>query len=100
MRIERGSHHMQIWRALSPFGAFCRGFNLMRSADDASKRRTADRTMRVFPQWLVMWDSYTRQLWAFPCFGAPPGTILHATDVNQLAGMIHRTQRVLADRPQ
>jgi hypothetical protein len=55
------------------------------------------RTMEVFPFWLVMWGAYSREFWAYPCFAAPPGTILHAADASDLAGMMHRLQRAMAD---
>lgn len=49
--------------------------------------------MKVFPAWLVLWGSYSREFWAFPCFDVPPGTLLHAGNANDLAGMMHRLQR-------
>ncbi len=52
-----------------------------------AQRRTAARIMEVFPLWLVMWGVYTRQYWAYPCFDAEQGTILHARDPNDLAGV-------------
>jgi len=56
-------------------------------------RATADRLMAVFPHWLVIWGPYSREFWAFPCFDVSAGTVLHAADANDLAGMMHRSQR-------
>jgi hypothetical protein len=57
----------------------------MRISDDTGSR-TAMRIMEVFPSWLVMWGAYSREFWAYPCFAAPPETILHAADASDLAG--------------
>ncbi len=54
--------------------------------------------MAVFPGWLVMWGAHSRQFWAYPCFDAPPGTILHAPDPSELAGMMRRVQRAVFDQ--
>jgi len=64
---------------------------------DGGRRATAARIMPVFPRWFVMWGVYSREFWAFPCFGAPPGTVLHALEADHLAGMIHLEQRATAD---
>ncbi len=69
-------------------------------ARDRPRRATAARIMEVFPRWQVLWGTYTREFWAFPCFGVQPGTVLHAVDANQLAGIIHRLQRSEADKRQ
>jgi hypothetical protein len=61
------------------------------------KRGLAARIMQVFPAWLVLWGAYTGEFWAFRCFEAPAGTILHATDPSILAGQMHRLQRAVTD---
>ncbi len=68
----------------------------MSEAECSSGRRMAGRLMEVFPSWLVLRGAYTRQFWAFPCFAAPPGTIVHAGDANELAAMIRQVQRAVA----
>jgi hypothetical protein len=57
----------------------------------------AARMMMVFPYWLVVWGASSGEFWAFPCFDAPPGTILHDADTNALAGKMHRLQREVAE---
>lgn len=44
-----------------------------------------------------MWGAYSREFWAYPCFAVPPGTILHAADASDLAGMMDRLQRAMED---
>jgi len=51
----------------------------------------------VFPCWLVIWGTYTRQFWAFPRFEVPPGTIARAADVNTLAGTMRKIQQAASD---
>lgn len=69
----------------------------MQLIKDDSMRAVAERIMEIFPHWLVMWGHYSREFWAYPCFRAPAGTVLHATDPNTLAGMMHRLQRAAMD---
>jgi hypothetical protein len=69
------------------------------SPDDQTRREEASRAGHVFPSWLVMWGSYSRQFWAFPCFKAAPGTVVQAADISTLAGMMHRVQRTFRERP-
>jgi hypothetical protein len=64
---------------------------------DDSMAAIAGRIVEVFPHWLVMWGAYTREFWAYPCFRAPKGAVLHARDPNDLAGMMHRLQRAVQD---
>lgn len=61
--------------------------------DDRNKRQQATRIERVFPHWIVMWGAYTRQFWAYPCFSAPRGTIVHAASPDDLVGMMRAIQR-------
>jgi len=67
-------------------------------ATSRSGHDAAGRIMAVFPGWLVMWGAHSRQFWAYPCFDAPPGTILHAPDPSELAGMMRRLQRAVFDQ--
>ncbi len=46
-----------------------------------------------------MWGPHSRQFWAYPCFDAPPGTILNAVDPSELAGMMRRVQRAVSVSP-
>ena len=63
-------------------------------------QRMAARLTSVFLAWLVLWGSYSREFWAFPCFSAPAGTIFHSPNANCLAGMMHRLQRSVQERTQ
>lgn len=62
-----------------------------------SEGSMAARMMLVFPYWLVVWGASSGEFWAFPCFDAPAGTILHDADPHALAGRMHRLQRVVTE---
>lgn len=51
---------------------------------------------RVFPRWFIMWGAYTRELWAFPMFNAPVGTIVHSDDPGDLTRMMRAVERSAA----
>lgn len=66
-------------------------------ADDREQRQQAVRLAEVFPRWVVMWGAWTRQFWAFPCFGVPRGTIAHSPDPSELAGRMRAVERSARD---
>jgi hypothetical protein len=59
---------------------------------DKPARTTAHQIGRDFPQWLVMWGTYSRRYWAYPTFPAPAGTIVYARDPNDLARQMREIQ--------
>ena len=65
---------------------------------DKSARTAAHQIGRDFPQWLVMWGSYSREYWAYPTFAAPSGTIAHSRDPNDLAQQMRKMQMSQATR--
>jgi hypothetical protein len=67
--------------------------------DNGKARDVAGRLMAALPAWLVLWGAYTREFWAFPCFAAPPGTVLHDTDPSVLAGRMKQVQQDAARPP-
>ncbi|HEV2372119.1 MAG TPA: hypothetical protein VGS19_08120 [Streptosporangiaceae bacterium] len=56
---------------------------------DPDERDAAAWVDRRNPQWLVLWGTWSREFWAFPCFAAPPGTIVHAGDHATLLDLMH-----------
>ena len=69
----------------------------MRFPSDESRRADAGQVMEVFPSWLVLWGAYTRRFWAFPCFGAPRGTIVSSPHPGELAARMKKLQQRLAE---
>jgi len=57
----------------------------------------AARMMRIFPNWLVIWGASSGEFWAYPCFAAPAGAVLHNADPSVLADKMHRLQRAVVD---
>ena len=51
----------------------------------------ARRLQQAHPGWLVLWGTYSREFWAYPCLPVPRGTILHAPDADTLATRIRET---------
>jgi hypothetical protein len=51
---------------------------------DDQQRQTASEIERSRPSWLVMWGCYSRLFWAFPRFDVPKGTIISASNRDQL----------------
>ncbi len=64
----------------------------MRPELDESARTIAQRIGRDFPQWLVMWGTYSRVYWAYPTFPAPGGTIVHSHDPGELTRQMREIQ--------
>jgi hypothetical protein len=64
----------------------------MRSDLDEHARTIAQRIGQDFPQWLVIWGTYSRVYWAYPTFPAPRGTILHARDPSELTRQMREIQ--------
>lgn len=56
----------------------------------------AARIRQAFPCWYIMWGKYSRELWAYPMFRVPAGTIVHSADPNDLAGMMRAVERSAA----
>lgn len=65
------------------------------SPDDHWGARMAARIRQVFPGWYIMWGAYSRELWAYPMFGVPAGTIVHSADPNDLAEMMRAAERAV-----
>jgi hypothetical protein len=59
---------------------------------DPDQRRAAARIERDHPQWLILWGAHTRLFWAFPCFQAPPGTIIAAPDTTELTARMQHAE--------
>ena len=68
----------------------------MRLIYDPDQVELAERIGRAFPRWFVTWGAYSRQLWAFPRFRVPQGTIAHAADPGDLARMMRAIERSAA----
>ena len=59
---------------------------------DKRAHAIARRIGRDFPQWLVIWGTYSRVYWAYPTFPVPRGTVLHASDPGELARQMREIQ--------
>ena len=59
---------------------------------DKRQRAIAQRIGQDFPQWLVIWGTYSRVYWAYPTFPIPKGTILHANDPDELIRQMREIQ--------
>ena len=69
------------------------------AADDNQCQETADGIGRDFPNWLVLWGTYTRQFVAFPVFRAPPGAFVTAYRPGPLTARMRDTERKLGISP-
>jgi hypothetical protein len=69
------------------------------STDDDESRDIAARIGRDFPDWLVLWGTYTRQFVAFPLFRAPPGAFVTAHRPGALTARIRDTELRLGISP-
>jgi hypothetical protein len=63
--------------------------------DDDAARQTAGQIQHAFPLWLVIWGTWSREWWAFPCLDAPKGTILHSSTADGLVQQIRATELAL-----
>lgn len=61
--------------------------------DDRSGPQAAAWIAQVFPRWYVTWGAHSRELWAYPLFDAPEGTIVHSADPQDLARMMRAVER-------
>lgn len=59
-------------------------------------REMAARIQQENPGWVVMWSPYYRELFAFPCFSVPKGTVLHYPDPGQLVAEMFSVQKAAA----
>ena len=59
---------------------------------DQAARQMACRLQGAHPGWLVLWGTYSREFWAYPCLPVPAGTILHAPDADTLTARIRETR--------
>jgi len=59
---------------------------------DPAQRRAAARLTERYPGWLVIWGTWSREFWAFPTFGVPPGTFVHAPTTTGLLALMTRTE--------
>jgi hypothetical protein len=59
---------------------------------DPDERRLAERLTGRYPDWLVMWGSWSRQFWAYPLYRAPRGTIIHAATTGDLLTLMSRVE--------
>jgi hypothetical protein len=64
----------------------------MRADRDKRARAMAGRIGRDFPQWLVIWGTYSRVYWAYPTFPVPRGTLVHSSDPGELARQMREIQ--------
>ena len=64
----------------------------MRADLDKHAHAIAQRIGRDFPQWLVIWGTYSRVYWAYPTFPVPRGTILHSNDPGELTRQMRGIQ--------
>jgi hypothetical protein len=61
--------------------------------DDRSGPQVAAWIGQVFPRWYVTWGAYSRELWAYPLFDVPEGTIVHAADPTELTRLMRAIER-------
>jgi hypothetical protein len=69
-----------------------------RNSDDECLDIVA-RISQDFPDWLVIWGTYTRQFVAFPLFAAPPGAFVTAHRPGALITRMRNTERTLGTLP-
>jgi hypothetical protein len=66
---------------------------------DPRQRLTAARLQHRNPHWLICWGYHSRRYWAFPLFGAPPGTIISAAGEPGLTAGMRHAEAAMAARP-
>ncbi len=66
---------------------------------DPGQRQTAARIQHPRPHWLLMWGPHSRRYYAYPLFGAPPGTIVSASDPGRLVTRMRQAEAATAARP-
>ncbi len=66
---------------------------------DPSQRLTAARLQHTNPHWLLMWGPHSRRYYAYPLFGAPPGTIVSASAPDRLVTRMRQAEAATAARP-
>jgi hypothetical protein len=65
---------------------------------DPGQRLTAARIQHASPCWLVMWGTHSRRFFAFPLFGAPPGTIVTASGPDRLLTRMRQAETATVAR--
>lgn len=70
----------------------------MSTGYDPYEHRAADRLTQRYPGWLVMWGAWSRLFWAYPRFGAPPGTIVHAATPTDLITLMGQAELAVSPR--
>jgi hypothetical protein len=55
---------------------------------DPAQRRAAVRLTERYPDWLVIWGTWSREFWAFPTFGVLPGTLVHSPTATGLLALM------------
>ncbi len=66
---------------------------------DPSQRLVAARIQHTSPHWLLMWGPHSRRYFAYPLFGAPPGTIVSASAPDRLQTRMRQAEAATAARP-
>jgi hypothetical protein len=69
------------------------------TSDDDECQDIVARIGQDFPDWLVIWGTYTRQFVAFPLFAAPPGAFVTANRPGALITRMRNTERTLGKSP-
>lgn len=66
---------------------------------DPRQRQAAAHIQDRNPHWLICWGCHSRIYWAYPLFGAPPGTIISAPDEPRLLADMRQAEAKVAARP-
>jgi hypothetical protein len=69
------------------------------TSDDDEGQDIVAQISQDFPEWLVIWGTYTRQFVAFPLFAAPPGAFVTAHRPGALITRMRNTERTLGKPP-
>jgi hypothetical protein len=59
---------------------------------DPHEHRAAARLTQRYPNWLILWGTWSRRFWAYPLFRAPKGTILHAATAADLLTLMSQAE--------
>jgi hypothetical protein len=66
---------------------------------DQHHHRIAAQIQGTHPGWLVMWGTHTRLYWAYPRFGAPPGTVFAEPGTPELITRMHHAELAARAQP-
>lgn len=64
----------------------------MNTGHDQQEHRAAARLTKRYPNWLILWGTWSRRFWAYPLFRAPPGIILHAATAADLLTLMSQAE--------